>query len=108
MRGWILQRISAVLLLFFLTLHMIVVHYPPYHIDFSRVLERLANPVWKAIDIAFLAVVIFHALNGTYTVITDMSGVQRYRRVLAWVGLIVGLAFFVYGTQTILAFRPGA
>lgn len=108
MRGWILQRISAVLLLFFLTLHMVVVHYPPYHIDFNQVLLRLGDPLWKAVDIAFLGVVLFHALNGTYAVITDMSGVQRYRKALAWAGLIIGLAFFVYGTQTILAFQPGA
>jgi succinate dehydrogenase hydrophobic anchor subunit len=64
--------------------------------------------MWKAVDIAFLGVVLFHALNGTYAVITDIDDVQPYRRALAWAGLIVGLAFFVYGTQTILAFRPGA
>ena len=32
--------------------HMVVVHYPPGHIDVSRVLERLDDPLWKAVDIA--------------------------------------------------------
>jgi len=43
---FIIQRLSAIALVVFLSLHMIVVHYPPGHLDFSRVLERLADPLW--------------------------------------------------------------
>ncbi len=63
MRIFLMQRWSAVALVIFLTLHMVVVHYPPGHIDVNRVLERLDDPVWKAIDIAFLAAVLVHALT---------------------------------------------
>ena len=34
-----MQRFSAIALLIFLTIHMIVVHYPPFHIDFTRILD---------------------------------------------------------------------
>ena len=47
-----------------MTIHMIVVHYPPFHIDFSRIAERMAQPLWQAIDIAFLFFVLIHALAG--------------------------------------------
>lgn len=106
MRVFQMQRISAIALLFFLTIHMIVVHYPPFHIDFSRILERMANPVWKAIDIAFLFFVLVHALAGSYAVLTDWDKAARYKRGLAAVALLVGISAFIYGTMTILAFQP--
>lgn len=104
MRVFILQRVSAVAILFFLTLHMVVVHYPPGHIDVDRVLERLDNPLWKAIDIAFLFFVLVHALTGAYMVATDIDRVNIYRRALAGIALVAGVVAFVYGTQTILTF----
>jgi succinate dehydrogenase / fumarate reductase membrane anchor subunit len=101
-----MQRISAIVLVIFLTIHMIVVHYPPFHIDFSRILERMADPLWKGIDIVFLFFVLMHALTGAYMVLTDLERVNAYRRVLAWAAIIVGVGAFIYGTQTIMAFQP--
>ncbi len=104
MRIFQMQRWSAVALLVFLTLHMVVVHYPPGHIDVSRVLERLDDPLWKAVDIAFLVAVLIHALTGAYMVITDVQRFNIYKRALAWIGVVAGVLLFIYGTQTILAF----
>jgi succinate dehydrogenase / fumarate reductase membrane anchor subunit len=105
---FIIQRFSAIALIFFLSLHMIVVHYPPGHLDFSRVLERLADPAWKAIDIAFLVAVLFHALAGTYAVLTDIERVTPLKRILAGVLIILGIIGLAYGTYTILSFQPPA
>jgi succinate dehydrogenase hydrophobic anchor subunit len=104
MRIFQMQRVSAIALLVFLTLHMVVVHYPPGHIDVSRVADRLHNPVWKGIDIAFLFFVLLHALTGAYMVITDMERFDVYKRVLASAAVVAGVVLFVYGTRTILAF----
>jgi succinate dehydrogenase hydrophobic anchor subunit len=106
MRIFQMQRFTAIALLVFMTIHMIVVHYPPFHIDFSRIVERMADPVWKAIDIAFLFAVLIHALTGTYMVITDMQRFRRYQRILAWAAVVIGLFAFYYGTITILSFQP--
>lgn len=108
MRIFQLQRYTAIALLVFLTIHMIVVHYPPFHIDFSRIIDRMAQPIWKAIDIAFLVAVVVHALTGAYMVLTDLQGVYRYRRVLIAATVLVGLFAIYYGTITILAFQPPA
>ncbi|HET7010848.1 MAG TPA: hypothetical protein VFI11_08750 [Anaerolineales bacterium] len=105
MRLFQLQRLSAVALVIFLTLHMIVLHYPPFHVDFSRVIDRMAQPIWKAIDIAFLLAVLVHALAGSYAVLTDLQVVSRLRKGLAWTAIVVGLVGFVYGAMTILAFQ---
>jgi succinate dehydrogenase hydrophobic anchor subunit len=104
MRIFLMQRLSAIALLVFLTLHMVVVHYPPGHMDVSRVLDRLHDPLWKGIDIAFLFVVLVHALAGSYMVITDVERFDVYKRALAGIAVVAGAALFVYGTMTILAF----
>ncbi|UCF60182.1 MAG: hypothetical protein JSV37_10490 [Anaerolineaceae bacterium] len=108
MRIFIIQRLSAIALVVFLSLHMIVVHYPPGHLDFSRVLERLADPFWKAIDIAFLFSVLLHALAGTYAVLTDIERVTPLKRILAGVLVVLGIIGAVYGTYTVLSFQPPA
>ena len=104
MKTFWMQRISAVALIFFLTIHMIVVHYPPFHIDFSRISERMAQPLWQAIDIAFLFFVLIHALAGAYVVLTDVERFNRGKRILAGTAVLIGIIAFIYGVQTILAF----
>lgn len=108
MRVFQMQRLSAIALVIFLTIHMIVVHYPPFHIDFSIILERMADPLWKVIDILFLFFVLMHALAGSYVVLTDYDQIARYKRLLAGIALIAGVAAFVWGTMTIWAFQPPA
>ncbi len=103
-----MQRISAIALVIFMTIHMIVVHYPPFHIDFSRIIDRMANPIWKAIDIAFLFFVLMHALAGAYVVLTDVDKVAVYKKVLAGAAVVIGIVFFVYGSMTVFAFQPPA
>src|SRR4030067_495796 len=97
MRVFQMQRISAIALLVFLTIHMIVVHYPPFHIDFSRILVRMGQPLWKAIDVAFLFFVLMHALTGAYVVLTDLQRVASYKRALAGAAIVLGVAGFVCG-----------
>jgi succinate dehydrogenase hydrophobic anchor subunit len=87
-----------------MTIHMIVVHYPPFHIDFSRIAERMSQPLWQAIDIAFLFFVLIHALAGAYVVLTDVERFNRTKRILAGAAIIIGIIAFIYGVQTILAF----
>ena len=108
MRFFKMQRYTAIGLVFFMALHMIVVHYPPGTLDFSRVLERLVNPVWKVIDIVFLGTVLLHGLGGLYDVIIDSDRVTNLRKPLAGVVAAVGLVAFLYGTLTILSFNEAA
>ncbi len=108
MRIFQMQRISAIALVIFLTIHMIVVHYPPFHIDFSRIVDRMAHPLWKAIDVGFLFFVLMHALTGAYQVITDVQRFNNFKRILAGAAIVIGVAAFIYGTITVLAFNTPA
>lgn len=105
MRVFQLQRISALGLVVFLTIHMIVTHYPPFHIEYSVIAERMSQPIWKAIDIALLTFVLIHALAGSYAVLIDSEKVAVYKRALAGIAIVIGIVAFIYGTQTILSFQ---
>jgi succinate dehydrogenase / fumarate reductase membrane anchor subunit len=106
MRIFQMQRVSAIALLIFLGIHMAVMHYPPFEIDFRTVvIERLSNPIWKVIDIGFLFFVLMHALTGAYVVLTDLQRVATFKRALAGAAIVLGIVGFVYGTITILAFQ---
>ncbi|MGR9052418.1 MAG: hypothetical protein ACU84J_07200 [Gammaproteobacteria bacterium] len=101
-----MQRLSAIALLVLMTMHMVVVHYPPGHVDFSRIIDRMAEPLWKGIDIAFLFSVLMHALTGLYMVLTDLQRINRFRLILGWAAVLLFVFAFLYGTKTILAFQP--
>jgi succinate dehydrogenase hydrophobic anchor subunit len=106
MRVFQIQRWSAIALLVFVTIHMTVVHYPPFHIDYSRIIDRMGQPLWKAIDVAFLFFVVLHAVSGSYAVLMDFGGIARLKKILAASAVVLALAGFAYGTMTILAFQP--
>jgi len=105
MRVFQIQRITAVALLVFMTIHMIVVHYPPFHIDFSIIAERMVNPVWKVIEILFLFSVILHGLAGAYVVLTDYKQISKFNKLIAAVVVVVGIAAFVWGSLTVISWQ---
>ena len=105
MKVFQIQRLTAVALLVFMTIHMIVVHYPPFHIDFSIIVERMVNPVWKVIEILFLFSVLLHAVAGAYAVLIDIEVVSRFKKVLAVLMIIAGIIAFIWGTMTVLSWQ---
>ena len=105
MRIFQIQRITAVALLVFMTIHMVVVHYPPFHIDFSIIAQRMVNPVWKVIEILFLLSVILHGLSGAYVVLTDYKQVSKFKKAVAVLVIVVGVAAFSWGALTIVSWQ---
>ncbi len=102
--SWFWQRITAVLLLFFLGLHLILEHFSfgSASPTFAWIAARLEHPVFLVVDVLFLAVVSFHGLNGLGNVILDFGMPARYARGLA-VGLwLAGMTCFVLGLDIIL------
>lgn len=116
MRVWQLQRLSAIGLIIFLTIHMVFLHYVPgpnqfgmpFDVDFESIIWRMGQPIWKAIDIAFLFCVLVHAITGAYAVLMDVEQVSKAKKVLAGIAIVLFVAAFIYGTITVLAFTPEA
>jgi succinate dehydrogenase / fumarate reductase, cytochrome b subunit len=95
---WI-QRVSGVLLLLYLLIHVETVH----HVSggkaaFDGALAAFRNPFFRLLEIGLLGVVILHALNGIRIIIIDCGAKSRHQRTLFWVlagGM--GLLIFVAG-----------
>ena len=100
-----IQRLTAVALLVFMTIHMIVVHYPPFHIDFSIIAERMVNPVWKGVELLFLLSVLLHGMSGAYVVLTDYKQVSKFKKVVAGLLIVAGIVAFFWGSLTILSWQ---
>ncbi len=84
---WILQRVTAVLLVVFLGLHLWASNFVT---DWAAVLRAI-------IDLSLLALALFHGLNGVRTVALDFGlGIQGRRFLSASLALL-GFAAFLFG-----------
>lgn len=96
---WLLQRITAVVLIYALAVHLVVTHiFNLGELTFANVDERLESWFYLVTDFALLGASLFHGLNGLRMVLLDY-GFRGGRRVaLDIVLVVVGVATFVYGT----------
>lgn len=99
MWSWLFQRITAVLLIVCLAIHLILTHITNIgELDTANVSARLANAGLTAVDIILLAAGIYHALNGLRMVLMDYWFGSRTRARYLTIGLwVVGLVAFGYG-----------
>ena len=100
MWSWLFQRITAVLLIVMLAIHLIFTHILNIgELDYDNIANRLAHAGFTAVDIILLAAGIFHALNGLRMVLMDYWFTSRQRaRVLTIVLWVVGIVAMGYGT----------
>jgi succinate dehydrogenase hydrophobic anchor subunit len=100
MWSWLFQRITAVLLIVMLAIHLILTHILNIgDIDYDNIAARLAHGGFVAVDLVLLAAGIFHALNGLRMVLVDYWFTSStWARALAGALWAVGLAAMAYGT----------
>jgi len=106
---WILQRLTAWGLVFFLGVHMWFNHFANLSsgagLTFQIVNQRFdVYPVLYAFnDIGLLACTIFHGMNGVRNVIYDLSTSPGLRRAATWILIIISIVALVDGSLTLLA-----
>lgn len=100
MWSWLFQRITAVLLIVCLAIHLTYTHILNIgQLDSANIGARLAHAGLTAVDIILLAAGIFHALNGLRNVLMDYWFTSRARAMALTIVLwVVGLAAMGYGT----------
>lgn len=104
--AWILQRITAVLLVVLLGTHIFVLHFVPANmtITFAGVAVRFQSALYMMIDSGLLAVGLYHALNGVRNVLFDFVIADGTRRVLNILFWIVGIVFLLWGAYALTFF----
>jgi succinate dehydrogenase cytochrome b556 subunit len=99
MWAWLLQRITAGVLLFGLTSHLVATHIIAVgQLSDSNIALRLASTFFVVVDVSLLAAGVFHGLNGVRMVILDYGLRTRSRqRALCGILWLIGVGVFVYG-----------
>lgn len=102
--NWLFQRISGVALAAILGLHFVVLHLISHGVyDYRTIVERMVSPAWKALDIFFLVLALYHVMTGVTIVIDDYvhrAGWRNFLYVLNW---LLALFLLMYGTMIVLS-----
>ncbi len=103
---WLFQRVSGVVLLVILGLHFILLHYTGGGpVTYEAVAPRLADPYYKGLQLLFLVLGLYHAMNGIKLVIDDYVHREGWRILLTSLNWVVCLAFGLFGAVTVLTFQ---
>ncbi len=65
----------------------------------------MVNPVWKVIEILFLFSVVTSRAIWRLCGLTDYKQVSKFKKVLAVVVVVVGIAAFILGSMTVLSWQ---
>jgi succinate dehydrogenase membrane anchor subunit len=106
--AWIFMRVSGVVLLFMVLLHLAIMHIINNIevINYHFVAERYATPFWRTYDVVMLWLAFIHGLNGVRVMIDDYVG-SRGWRVFSLASLyVLGFVFLVLGSLAVLTFNP--
>jgi succinate dehydrogenase / fumarate reductase membrane anchor subunit len=97
--AWLFQRISAVVLLAALGLHIVFLHYvnSGEPLKYSEILLRLKTPLFISLDILLLLFGIYHALYGVYSIFLDFKSGKKERVLFFLTCVAAGLAFTCFG-----------
>jgi len=99
MAGWLLQRVSGLMLVYALGVHLWTVHVVDSgRLTWEVVTARLQDDaMWSVYYLLFVPAVVYHAANGVWGIVLDYNPPPRLRRALRvafWAG---GLALLTYG-----------
>ncbi|CAM3036510.1 succinate dehydrogenase, cytochrome b556 subunit [Prescottella defluvii] len=91
MWSWVLHRITGVATFFFLFVHVLDTALVRVNPDtYDRVIETYKNPLVGLMELALVAMVLYHALNGLRVMLVDFwSKGPQYQRVMLWVILAI-------------------
>ncbi len=109
---WFFQRLSAVLLVVLLAVHIVIDHFwdmssSTSELSVANIHVRLASLVWVAVDWSLLGFVLFHGLNGTRTVMFDFDMFMKHKR-LVDVGMwALGITMLIWGIIILMPFING-
>ena len=97
--AWLLQRISAAIILLVLGLHIWFLHFASGGeiLRFTDVTLRLNSTIFLILDCALLLFGLYHALYGLYAICVDFGLRAKTRAVLLGLLVIAGLLFFGFG-----------
>jgi len=106
--SWLFMRASAIVLLFLVVGHVLIMHLPAGgvgRIDFQFVAARWDSPVWRTWDWMMLSLGLLHGINGLRVLTLDYVRRPGWRVALNFVFGILGFTLFILGTVIVVTFN---
>lgn len=95
MWAFVLHRITGLSLIFYLLMHIIVISTSLKGPQaFDQLLAKLTSPPFIVADLALLAAVLFHGLNGVRIVLFDSGVGIRVQKQLFWTLIVLAAAIW--------------
>ncbi len=94
--AWLLNRITGILTLFYLCMHVWVVHHLAHgEKAYSQVMKFLSSPVFTLLEIGLVGVVLYHTMNGIRIVLVDFGKAVWAQKRTFWIVMAVGVVLFI-------------
>lgn len=114
---WFAQIVTGAILVIFLGIHMVMMHLDDIlgffgtdigePASWTSIMERADQGLWLGFYIAFLALVLYHGLNGLHGVIFELSLSPRGEQITTRVIVALGIIAFGLGTYVPLILFAG-
>lgn len=104
--AWILHRLSGLGLIFYLLLHIWVIHHlAGGQKSFDGIMEVFNNPLFKFLEIGLVGVILYHLFNGLRVTLIDMGLLVERQKMLFAVAVVLWLiAWFAIGAVMVNRF----
>jgi len=105
--SWLLQRITALLLVIGMAVHFFIFHFSPGRYAsryYEEIIHRFCTPGWITFHICLLALVVFHGLNGLWGIFADYCWSERTVRCVKRALWLTGLVLFGIGVYILIWF----
>jgi len=110
-RSWFFMRISGVILLFLVLIHLFVMHIMGSgveRVDFAFVSARWDNVGWKTFDWLMLFLALLHGANGLRIIIDDYVRRPGLRTAIKGTLYTATVVLLVMGTAVLVTFDPSS
>jgi len=101
--GWYFQRVTGIVLFIQVLAHFYIAHntWDSGH-DWATIVERLSNPYMRMFYLVFVALGLWHGLNGLWSVIRDYHMKPGWRKTIFGAIVVIGIFIGVLGFITML------
>jgi len=100
---WLMQRVSAFLLIFFAFVHFGLQHFTTDATSTGLLVSaRLSDPYWQSFYVIFVILVLYHGINGVMGIVYDYAPERLNRFVIATLVWTLGAFFAVLGVVNIV------
>ena len=103
MWAWLLHRLSGVGMVVYLVLHIIGLRslYDP--LKFDQLISTYRSPLFKLGELALLAIVTYHSINGFRIVMVDFLGWSPKQKKMFYATVVLSVLIILLGGYPIMA-----